>query len=265
MERGRLIPLVFLTFALSAALEPGPLLAAAAVQASDDDIEEAIRIFNRGKLLHQEHEYRGAIKEYEAAAKLDDQNPFVFNAMGLAYAALRDFPSALKAFNVALQLNPDLTDVYNNIGMVYAEQGAKEKAFEAFSRAVRNPNYTTPEKALYNMGNLYLEDQNLELAEMHFRRAVEKQPKFALGFRGLAKVYLKMNQVELAVSQFQKAIELAPEDAESLFQLARIHQEKGEVEEARNLYRRVVEIDRLSTFGQMALARLDALKASEKS
>jgi tetratricopeptide (TPR) repeat protein len=262
MERGRLIPLVFLAFSMFAALEPGRLFAASEAQASEEDIEEAIRIFNRGKLLHQEHEYREAIKEYEIAAKLDNQNPFVFNAMGLAYAALRDFPSALKAFNQALSLNPDLTDVYNNIGMVYAEQGAKEKAFEAFSRAVRNPNYTTPEKALYNMGNLYLEDQNFELAEMHFRRAVEKQPKFALGHRGLAKVYLRMNQLDLAVSQFQKAVELAPEDAESLYQLGRIHQEKGEVEEARNLYRRVVEIDRLSTFGQMALARLDALKES---
>jgi Flp pilus assembly protein TadD len=71
-----------------------------------------------------------------------------------------------------------------------------------------------------------------------------------------------MNQVELAVTQFQKAVELAPDDAESLFELARIHQEKGEVEQATLLYRRVVEIDRFSTFGQLALARLDALKES---
>jgi Flp pilus assembly protein TadD len=75
-------------------------------------------------------------------------------------------------------------------------------------------------------------------------------------------VFLKLNQTELAVSQFQKAVELAPEDTESLFHLGRIHQEKGEMEQARTLYRRVVEVDRFSTFGQMALARLDALKES---
>jgi type IV pilus biogenesis/stability protein PilW len=261
MERRRLMTVVFVGVSLSTAIDPSGLQGATPFQ-SHEEIEESIRIFNRGKLLHQEQQYREAIKEYQAALKLDDQNPFVFNALGLAFAALRDFAPALKAFNQALALNPDLTDVYNNIGMVYSEQGAKEKAFEAFSRAVRNPNYTTPEKALYNMGNLYLEDGNLELAEMHFRRAVEKQAKFALGYRGLAKVYLKMNQVDLAVAQFEKAVELAPEDAESLFQLARIHQDKGEVEEARNLYRRVVEIDRFSNFGKMALARLDALKES---
>ena len=75
-------------------------------------------------------------------------------------------------------------------------------------------------------------------------------------------MYLKLNQVDLAVSQFQKVVELAPEDTESLYQMARIHQDKGEVEQARTLYRRVVEIDRFSTFGQMALERLDALKGS---
>lgn len=240
----------------------GPRLLAAGARGQDfEDIEESIRVFNRGKLLHQEHQYQQAIREYESAIKLDDQNPFIYNALGLAYAALGDFREALKAFNDALQLNPDLTDVYNNMGMVYAEQGEKEKAFDAFSRAVRNPNYPTPEKALYNMGSLYLEDGNYELAMMHFRRAVEKQPKFALGYRGLGKVFLGMKEPEEAQDEFEKAIELAPDDAESLFQLARIHQERGELDQARDLYRRVVEADRSSAFGKLALQTLDALKS----
>ncbi|MGH9321988.1 MAG: tetratricopeptide repeat protein [Vicinamibacteria bacterium] len=262
MEPGKFLTLVCLGSLFSTALDPSGVSAAMATRQSYEEIEESIRIFNRGKHLHQERQYRDAIREYQAALELDDQNPFVYNALGLAFAAVGSLSDALKAFNQALQLNPDLTDVYNNMGMVYAEQGAKEKAFEAFSRAVRNPNYTTPEKALYNMGNLYLEDGNLELAMMHFRRAVEKQPKFALGYRGLGKVHLSMKDVDLAVTEFQKAVELAPEDIESIFQLARIHQERGQVEEARTLYRRVVEVDRFSTFGQMALASLDALKGS---
>jgi protein O-GlcNAc transferase len=145
--------------------------------------------------------------------------------------------------------------------MVYAEQGEKEKAFEAYSRAVRNPNYTTPEKALYNMGSLYLEDGNLELALMHFRRSVEKQPKFAMGYRGLGKVYLQMGEVDESIVQFEKAIAIEPDDAESTFNLARIHEQRGEVEKARSLYRRTVEIDRFSPFGQLALQSLDALKS----
>ena len=228
---------------------------------SDADIEEAISIFNRGKTLHQELRYQEAISEYRASLKLDSASPFAHNAMGLALAAIGDFKGALKAFNKALALNPDLTDVYNNMGIVYAELGERDKAFESFGRAVRNPSYLTPEKALYNIGNLYLGDGNAELAMMHFKRAVEKKPEFSLGYRGLGKVHLMMNDPDLAMRQFEKAIEITEDDSESLFELARLHQQRGESTEASELYQRVVEIDRFSPIGKLALARLDSLKS----
>lgn len=226
----------------------------------DADIEEAIRIFNRAKQLHQEHQYREAIRAYESALDLDDQNPFIFNSLGLALAAVGEMKESLSAFQKALALNPEFTDVYNNMGMVYAEQGDRERAFEAFTRAVRNPGYPTPEKPLYNLGNLYLEDRNYELALVHFKRAVERQPKFALGYRGLGKVHLALGEPELAEEHFQKAIELDDNDAESLFNLARIYEQRGELDEARRLYRRVVEADRSSPFGQLAMKSLESLK-----
>jgi len=228
---------------------------------TDAEIEEAIAIFNRGKSLHQELRYEEAISEYRAALKLDSESPFVYNALGLALAAVGDLKGALKAFNKALALNPELTDVYNNMGMVYAESGQRDKAFEAFGRAVRNPTYLTPEKALYNIGNLYLEDGNAELAMMHFKRAVEKKPEFSLGYRGLGKVHLLLNEPELAMVEFEKAVEITEDDTESLFQLASLHQQRGESAEASELYRRVVEVDRFSPIGELALSRLEALKS----
>jgi len=145
--------------------------------------------------------------------------------------------------------------------MVYAELGERDKAFESFGRAVRNPTYLTPEKALYNIGNLYLEDGNAELAMMHFKRAVEKKPEFSLGYRGFGKVHLMMNDPDLAMREFERAIEITEDDTESLFQLARLHQQRGESAEASEFYRRVVEVDRFSPMGKLALARLDALKS----
>ena len=236
-------------------------LPALAQAQSNAEIEEAITIFNRGKTLHQELRYQEAISEYRASIKLDSSSPFVYNAMGLALAAVGDLKGSLKSFNKALALNPDLTDVYNNMGMVYAETGQRDKAFEAFGRAVRNPTYLTPEKALYNIGNLYLEDGNAELAMMHFKRAVEKKPEFSLGYRGLGKVHLMLNDPDVAMMEFEKAIEISEDDTESLFQLASLHQQRGESVEASEFYRRVVEVDRFSPIGELALARLDALKS----
>jgi len=227
---------------------------------SEEKIQEAIRIFNQGKRLHQERRYEEAINEYRRAVKLDRENPFLFNSMGLAFAAVGNFKEALKAFEKTLQLNPLFTDAYNNMGMVYAEMGQREKAFDAFTRAIRNPDYLTVEKPIYNLGNLYLEDRNFELAIMYFKRAIEKKPEFALGHRGLGKTYLAMDDEEGALREFQRALDLSPDDIESLFQLARIYQSRGESQEAREMYRRVVEVDRFSPFGRVALQRLDALK-----
>jgi len=247
---------------VSALLVGGALLAGALANAQTEaEIDQAIQGFNRGKTFHQERRYEDAVREYRKAVKLDPENPFIFNAMGLALASLGSFRESLESFNRALTINPDLTDVYNNIGMVYAESGERDKAFEAFGRAVRNPNYLTPEKALYNIGSLYFEDGNYELALTFFKRSVEKKPEFVLGYRGLGKVMLAVDDIEGAEIEFKKALDLFDADLESLFQLARIHQQRGDAEQASALYRRVVEVDRLSTYGQLAREQLEALKS----
>ena len=55
---------------------------------TEEEIEEAIRVFHRGKTFHQEQRYEEAIYEYRLALKLDRENPFLYNAIGLALAAL---------------------------------------------------------------------------------------------------------------------------------------------------------------------------------
>ena len=153
----------------------------------DEKINRALTMFNRAKHLHSEGRLDEAIAEYEAATKLDSENPWILNALGLAMTAARDFEGAEKAFRQALKLNADLTDVHNNLGVLYSEMGQKEKAFEEFTTVLRDPSYPTPEKALFNMGALYFRDQNYELALMYYHRSVEKSPKFAMGYRGLGR------------------------------------------------------------------------------
>ena len=111
---------------------------------TEEEIEDAIRVFHRGKTLHQEKRYEEAIREYRAALKLDRENPFLYNAIGLALAAIGNFQESLQAFKVAIQLNPDLTDVYNNMGMVYTEterekRPSKPMAARCETRTTRHP------------------------------------------------------------------------------------------------------------------------------
>jgi Tfp pilus assembly protein PilF len=239
----------------------GSIAGAVSMPQDPKEIEEALKIFNRAKYLHQERKYEEAINEYHRAAKLDKNNPFIFNYLGLAYLSLRDHKNAIKNFEHALELNPDLTDVHNNLGVVYSETGDREKAFQEFALVVGDPSFPTPEKPLYNLGELYLRENNVELALMHFRRAVEKNPNFAMGHRGLGKAYLALGEQDNARESFEQSLELAPNDQESLYELARIHDQSGDTDTAAEYYRRVVEVDRFSSLGRLSLQRLDAMKS----
>jgi tetratricopeptide (TPR) repeat protein len=240
----------------------GSLALASPAPQSNEAIEEALKIFNQAKYLHQEGNYGEAVREYRRAAKLDDKNPFIYNYLGLALLSLEDYDGAIKALRHALTLNPNLTDVHNNLGVVYSQTGEKEKAYQEFTLVVRDPSFPTPEKPLYNLGELYLHDSNLELALMHFRRAVEKNPNFAMGYRGLGKVHVSLGEYEEAIEDFEKAIELLPTEVESLYELARIYDSQSNTEKAQEYYRRVVEADRFSALGQLSLRRLDELKST---
>ncbi len=226
----------------------------------DEKINRALTMFNRAKHLHSEGRLDEAIAEYEAATKLDSENPWILNALGLAMTAARDFEGAEKAFRQALKLNADLTDVHNNLGVLYSEMGQKEKAFEEFTTVLRDPSYPTPEKALFNMGALYFRDQNYELALMYYHRSVEKSPKFAMGYRGLGEIHLALDEPEMAFDRFEQALEVAPNDLPSLYELARLYEEQGDTEKALEYYRRVVEADRFSVLGKISLEQLEILK-----
>ena len=226
---------------------------------NDEKVNSALNMFNRAKHLHSEGRLSEAIAEYEAAADLDPENPWIFNALGLAMTEARDFKGAEKVFRQALKLNAELTDVHNNLGVLYSEMGQKEKAFEEFTTVVRNPSYPTPEKALFNMGALYFRDGNYELAMMYYRRSVERNPKFAMGYRGLGDVHLALEELDMAFDNFEQALELAPDDPPSLYEMARLYDRRGDKEKALEYYRRVVEVDRFSPLGKISLERLEVL------
>jgi tetratricopeptide (TPR) repeat protein len=232
------------------------LCCGAGVAQEDAKLNQSLAALNRAKFLHQEKRYPEAIAEYRRAIDLNDENPWAHNYLGLALASVRDFKGALKAFERAIDLNPDLTDVYNNMGVVYDQMGKKQEAYQAFSRVVGDPHYPTPEKALYNLGELYRGDQNYELALLHFQRATERRAKFALGHRGMGLVYKTMGKTEQATAAFEKAIELDPQDQPSLYELGLLLEADGKDDQSREFFRRAVDVDRLSALGQLSQQKL---------
>jgi tetratricopeptide (TPR) repeat protein len=85
--------------------------------------------------LASEHTYEAAIKEYNAALRLDPQAAGVYYEIGNCYAAMKKYDDAIAAFTKEQQANGDneyietaLADAYNAEGMKPKADDAKRKA-----------------------------------------------------------------------------------------------------------------------------------------
>jgi tetratricopeptide (TPR) repeat protein len=94
-----------------------------------------------------------------------------------------------------------------------------------------------------NLGNVYLDIGNYELALLALTRAVEINPTLSESRTNLGNVYLKKGQVEDAISQYQAALEINPNDAKTHNNLGNVYTERGWLNFALSQYMRSLELD----------------------
>ena len=87
--------------------------------------------------------YRGgqskkAIVALSIAVKIKDDDPAVYNTLGLAYLNTAAFRLAEIAFQTAVNLSPKSPFYHNNLGAAYLEQKMYREALACFEKAVRN-------------------------------------------------------------------------------------------------------------------------------
>lgn len=89
-------------------------------------------------------EYDLAVKEYNKAIKMSDDDFRPFFYAGNVYYKKNEYNLAEKYYNKALKIAPDNGDVHNNLAWVYLDTGRYDDAVMAAERAVRinrSPNY----------------------------------------------------------------------------------------------------------------------------
>jgi tetratricopeptide (TPR) repeat protein len=109
----------------------------------------------------------------EAESKMQEQlqqKPSVegYNLLGIIESARQDLPDAIAAFEHALQLSPKSAQTHNNLGNVYVSQNKLDLAEKEFLTALRlDP---TNHDAQYNMGVLLMARGSPAEAIPHFER-----------------------------------------------------------------------------------------------
>lgn len=122
-----------------------------------------------------------------------------------------------------------VADAYCNLGIIESSRGNTAKAFDCFTTSLKHdPRHA---EAHYNLGNLYFEINNFQLAQIHFEIAAEIAPGFANAFFNLTLVGAINNDLAAAGRALAHYRHLASEEdalhAEELLQSLPIssHQE----------------------------------------
>jgi Flp pilus assembly protein TadD len=104
------------------------------------------------------------------------------------YLDEHDDPAAMEAYLEAVEKGIYPEDALCNIATLQAANGDLLSAISTLSEAlVRNPRH---QLAHYNLGNVYLEAGNLQLAELHYEQALRSDPTLIEVYFNLALVLL---------------------------------------------------------------------------
>ena len=202
---------------------------------------------------------RPTLRELEAAAERDPQNPSLHVALGLAYLERNESPRALLAFQKAVRADPRSAEAHNWLGVALAAKSDLPGAIAAFRQAVAlDPRYGRAysnlgsalaksgdyseavlvlEKALglepnslgahFNLGMALREKGDLEAALVHLGQVVGGDPTNASVRYELGQTLRQSGDLPGAVSALEKSIEINPELREGYYALGMALRQQG--------------------------------------
>jgi len=133
--------------------------AGVAVGAPADDLREAQKLYQQGKLAP-------ALEKVDAYLKAQPREPQGRFLRGLILTEQKKTPEAIQVFTGLTEDFPELPEPYNNLAVLYASQGNYDKAKSALELAIHtHPSYATAHE---NLGDIYA-----QLASRAYDRALQ--------------------------------------------------------------------------------------------
>ncbi len=127
------------------------------------------------------------------------ENPSFWNQVGTCFLLKGERRKALMFYNKALEFQPNFAPALNNIGLMYRKEGNDQKAEVAFSKAVKNSNFSKTPR--FNLAQLYLDYGLFNDAIKEFK--VLEDSKDVDVFAGLGSAYLMAGDYENSIRYFK--------------------------------------------------------------
>lgn len=165
-----------LALALAGAVQAGAQQAVEAVSQQPSfgtDARSRAKIHTElASMYFQEGNMAVALEELGIALQADSGYAPAYNVRGLVHAYLREQAEAEDDFRKAINLAPNDPEVNNNYGWFLCQSGKERQSIAFFLNAVKNPLYSTPDRAYANAGSCALKAGDLQGAEHYLQQAL---------------------------------------------------------------------------------------------
>lgn len=195
-----------------------------------------------GEAYMQEGNFTLALKELLKAEQQSPDDPDLHNDLGLVYMAKKQTDLAIKHFKKALEISPDFTAAKNNLGTAYLAKEDWDAAITVFTEVNKDLLYTTPHFSHFNLAWAYYNKQQYDLAEQHYKEALNTEPRFVFALRGLARTYLATNRHAEARTTLEKALDLSPRFPPLYLDLAKMQIASGDTKAAVETYKKIIAL-----------------------
>jgi tetratricopeptide (TPR) repeat protein len=117
---------------------------------------------------------------------------------------------AAELYAKAIDQQDCVADAFCNLGIIESQRGNPIKAFDCFTTCLKqNPRHS---EAHYNLANLYFDQDDFRLAQLHFEMAAELEPAFANAYFNLALVRVINHDLAGALSALSTYQQMVSED-----------------------------------------------------
>ena len=211
----------------------------------------------KGAVLFRQGEFAKAARAFEAAVKLEPNNPERLYYLAVAEYKAGRLEASLRQMERLIRLSPDLAQAHSVKGAVLNAQGRSEEAIAAYRRAITlNPALA---EAHSNLGNALHKLGRDDEAMDAFRQALAVNPSYAMAYSNLAALLAKQGQSTEAFELYRQAASLAPNNPSFHLSIGAVLRKLGRMEEAITAYRNAIALDpkRYEAYGNLGNALAD--------
>jgi type IV pilus assembly protein PilF len=229
--RARVAAAAWLAVALLAGCQTAPVdYESAAPPASSSSAQGRAQLYaNLAAAYLREGQLDVALTKARQALAADAGSGEANNVMALVYQRLGEPERADQHFQRALRAQPGNAYFLNAYGSFLCGRGRFEEAQGHFDRAADNPLNRSPEVALTNAGIcVYRHEEDAAKAEAYFRRALERNPKFAPALLWMIRMSLMAGEHLSARAYVQRYEGVAEHTPESLLMAVRAERSLGD-------------------------------------